>query len=347
MTSSKRSSGRPVRIGWDISTKTDPDAFDAYRAGLSDLYATSGFVGGKDAFFNRNAAWQFGGTVFGRGHSTGQTFTRSAAEIRRSGFDGIGMYLDLGGGKADADGRNTPTAPGTVVFRDLTRPSSSQYDRIDLVVTIIPREIAPEWLLDPRMHGHGIDSASPAGRMLGAHLLSTAEVADELDHPGGLAAIDAALVLAQQSVGPMAVMTPEQARAAHRTVRQMAIEVIERDLMNPDLTADRIAVALGVSRSTLYRAFDAAGGVMVSIQRRRLARAYALLRQRRGRSPTVAEIAHDCGFSSESHFSRAFGDRYDLSPGELGSESIEGAPGPGPLDERVRHDLFMDWLRSQ
>jgi len=344
MPSNRRSSERPVRIAWDISTRDDPDAFDAYRAGLSHLYATSDFAGGKEAFFNRNVAWQFGGTVFGRGHSTGQTFTRSAAEIRRSGFDGIGMYLDLGGGKADADGRSAPTAPGTVVFRDLTRPSASQYDRIDLVVTIIPREVAPEWLLDPRMHGHGIDSTSPAGRMLGAHLLSTVSVADDLDHEGGLAAIDAALVLAQQSVGPIGVMTTEQARAAYRTVRQLAIEVIERNLLSPDLTADRIAVELGVSRSTLYRAFEASGGVMVSIQRRRLAMAYALLRQRQGRSPTVAEIAHDCGFSSESHFSRAFRDLYDLSPGELGAASIEIKP---RSMDGVRHDLFMDWLRSQ
>lgn len=338
-------SGRPARIAWDISTKSNPDAFDTYRAGLADLYATSDFAGGKDAFFNRNTAWQFGGTVFGRGESTGQTFTRSATEIRRSGFDGIGMYLDMGGGSADADGRDAPTSPGTVVFRDLTRPARSRYDRIDLVVTVIPREIAPEWLLDPRMHGHGIDSASPAGRMLGAHLMSTVAVADDLGHEGGLAAIDAALVLAQQSVGLIGVMTPEQARAAYRTVRQLAIDVIERNLLSPDLTADGIALQLGMSRSTLYRAFEASGGVMVSIQRRRLARAYALLRQRVGRSPTVAEIAHDCGFASESHFSRAFRDRYDLSPGELGADSVEIKP--RPLIENVRHDLFMDWLRGQ
>lgn len=345
MVSRKNDSRRPVRLAWDISTETDPDAFDAYREGLEALYTTSDFAGGKEAFFNRNVAWQFEGTVFGRGHSTGQSFTRTEGHIRRSGFDGIGMYLDLGGGVGDADGVETPTKPGTVVFRDLTRPSRSKYDRIDLVVTIIPREVAPEWLLDPRMHGHGIDSSSPAGRMLAAHLLSTVSVADDLDHEGGVAAIDAALLLAQQTVGKAGVMTAEQARAAHRTVRQLAIKVIERDLLSPDLTADRIAVELGVSRSTLYRAFETSGGVMVSIQRRRLARAYAMLRQRQGRSPTVAEIAHDCGFSSESHFSRAFRDLYDLSPGELGAAALEVKP--RPLDEHVRHDLFMDWLRSQ
>lgn len=345
MPSNRRSSERPVRLAWNISTEADPDAFDAYRDGLSDLYVTTDFAGGKGSFYNRNIAWQFGGTVFGRGHSTGQTFIRSPAEIRRSGFDGIGMYLDLAGSLGDADGRSAPTAPGTIVFRDLTRPSRSRYDRIDLVVTIIPREVAPEWLLDPRMHGHAIDSASPAGRMLAAHLLSTVAVADELDHEGGLAAIDAALLLAQQTVGKTASMTAEQARAAHRTVRLLAIEVIERNLLSPDLTADRIALELGVSRSTLYRAFEASGGVVVSIQRRRLALAYAILRQRQGRSPTVAEIAHDCGFSSESHFSRAFRDRYDLSPGELGPAAVETRA--RPLSGRVRHDMFMDWLRSQ
>jgi len=334
----------PRRIGWDISSRTDPDAFDAYRAGLSDLYATSDFVGGKEAFFNRNLAWQFGGTVFGRGHSTGQTFTRTAAEIRRSGFNGIGMYLDLGGARGVADDRSAVTRPGDVTFRDLTRPSAAHYERIDLVVTVIPREVAPEWLLSPRMHGHTIDGRSAAGRMLAAHLLSTVAVADDLSHENGLAAIDAALILAQQSIGKTQAMTADQARAAHRTVRQLAIEVIESNLLNPDLSADWIARRLGVSRSTLYRAFEASGGVMVSIQRRRLAHAYALLRQRQGRSPTVAEIAHNCGFSSESHFSRAFRDRYDLSPGELGAPA---APPVSRSEDRIHHERLMDWLRGQ
>lgn len=345
MASSRRWSEPPTRIAWDISSKTDPDAFDAYRAGLSDLYATSDFAGGKEAFFNRNLAWQFGGTVFGRGHSTGQTFTRTASEIRRSGFDGIGMYLDLGGARGVADDRSAVTRPGDVTFRDLTRPSTSRYERIDLVVTIIPREVAPDWLLDPRMHGHTIDGASPAGRMLGAHLLSTVGVADDLTHEGGLAAIDAALVLAQQSIGKNPGMTADQSRAAYRTIRQLAIEVIEGNLLSPELTADWMAGRLGVSRSTLYRAFEASGGVMVSIQRRRLARAYALLRQRQGRSPTVAEIAHDCGFFSESHFSRAFRDRYDLSPGELGAPAAPS--GVRPTENRIHHERLMDWLRGQ
>ena len=344
MTSSSPPSARPARIAWDISSATDPDAFDAYREGLADLYATSEFAGGKPAFFNRNIAYQFGSTVFGQGHSTGQTFSRSATEIRRSGFDGISMFLDRAGLVGDIDGKSVSSTGGAVHFRDLTRTSVSQMERIDLVVTVIPREIAPEWLLDPRMHGHSIDAGSAAGRMLAAHLLSTAGMAQDLDHGDGLAAIDAALVLAQQSIGAAGRMSPEQAKAAHRTIRQMAIDVIERNLLSPELTADFVARSLGLSRSTLYRAFEPAGGVMVSIQRRRLARAFVRLRVRQGRNPSVAQIAHDCGFSSESHFSRAFRDRYDISPGELGGARDEATIVPA---EKIGHDILVDWLRSQ
>lgn len=336
---------KPARIAWDISTAADPDALDSYREGLADLYATSDFTGGKAAFFNRNVAYQFGGVVFGQGASTGQTFTRSAAEVRRSGFDGISMFLDRSGLVGDIDGKNVATGGGAIHFRDLTRTAVSQLQSIDLVVTVIPREIAPEWLLDRRMHGHSIDRSSPAGRMLAAHLLSTAGMAGDLDHGDGLAAVDAALVLAQQSIGVAGAMTPDQARAAYRTIRQMAIDLIERNLLNPDLTADFLAQGLGVSRSTLYRAFEPAGGVMASIQRRRLARAFVRLRLRKGRNPSVAQIAHDCGFASESHFSRAFRDRYDISPGELGAE--RHAMAPPPSAERIAHDVLVDWLRSQ
>jgi AraC-like DNA-binding protein len=128
-------------------------------------------------------------------------------------------------------------------------------------------------------------------------------------------------------------------------VRHLAIAMMERELLSRDLTPDRIAVTLGVSRSTLYRAFEAAGGVITSIQRRRLAHAYALLRQRQGRTPTVADIAYVCGFASESHFGRAFRDRFDISPGDLGV-GREGIM-PVPVGDQFRHDVCMDWLRSQ
>ena len=314
MVTGKTSSERPARLAWNISSDTDPDALDAYREGLSDLYAVSDIDGERGSFFNRNVAYQFGNTVFGSGGSVGQTMARTAAEIRRSGFDGVSMILDRGGMRGDVDGVRISSAPGTIHFRHLSRVSATNLSRVDLVVTVLPREIVPEWLLDPRFHGHTIAPGTATGRMLNAHLAGTAEIASELSHAEGLAAINAALVLAQCSTGQSDVMPAEQARAAYRTVRQMAIDVIEKNLLNPALTPDSIARSLGVSRSTLYRAFEAAGGVVSSIQRRRLARAYTLLRRRIGRTPSVAQIAHECGFASESHFSRAFRERYGLPP---------------------------------
>ncbi len=344
MASPERVSERPLRLSWDISTKTDPDALDAYRAGMSDLYDTSNFADGRPAFFNRTATWQFGSTVFGRSESNGQTLSRSEVEIRRSGFDGICMFLDRAGLAADMDGRRVVAGPNAIHFRDLTRASISHLIRIDMVVTIIPRELAPEWLLDPRIHGHCIDGGSTTGRMLAAHLVSTVGMADELDHEGGSAAVEAAFMLARQSIGRTGVLTANQANAAYRTVRHLAIAMIERELLSRDLTPDRIAAALGVSRSTLYRAFEAAGGVIASIQRRRLSHAYALLRQRPGRTPTVADIAFSCGFASESHFSRVFRDRFDIAPGDLGVGRADLKP---RSTGEHRHDVCMDWLRSQ
>ncbi len=336
---------RPERIGWSISASSHPDALDLYREGLAPLYATSDFEGGESAFFNTSVSWRFGATVFGWGKSTGQTFTRSADEIRRSGFDGISIFLDGSVLKADADGRNISTNPGTIHFRDLARPAVSRVTSTDLIVTVIPRETAPDWLLDPAIHGHTIASDTACGRLLAAHLGATCELADQMTRNDGLAAIDAALILAERSVRPAARMTHEQAQSAYRTVRKMAAEVIERKIADPALDANHIAQALGISRATLYRAFEPAGGVMASIQRRRLARAYGLLRLRTDKATTVAQVAYGCGFISESHFSRAFRDRYGCAPGELGG--MTPPPTENLHKDGIRHDLFMDWLRSQ
>ncbi|MBC6982151.1 AraC family transcriptional regulator [Caulobacter sp. 17J80-11] len=330
---------RPPRLAWSISSASDPDAIDAYRDSLADLYAVTDLGGGPAGFFNKASSYQFGSTVFGIGASVGQTMRRSAHELRRSGFDGVSIFLNGGAVVGDVDGRDLRAGRGAIHFRDLSRPSNSRAEHVDAIMTVIPREVAPDWLLAGAMHGHAIEATTPAGRMLAAHLRAIAEVADELDTADGLAAIDAALVLARRSIGAAQAMSPDEAQAAYRTVRRMAIEVIDQRLLDRDLNADLIAAHLGVSRATLYRAFESSGGVAVGIQRRRLARAYAILRQRKGTSPTVADVGFDCGFASESHFSRAFRERYGIAPGELGTPEGQAL--------KVRHDVVMDWLRAQ
>jgi AraC-like DNA-binding protein len=93
---------------------------------------------------------------------------------------------------------------------------------------------------------------------------------------------------------------------------------IQHNLLEPSLNPARISEALGVSRSTLYRLFEPLGGVTGYVWERRLqlARA-ALLDPKRVRR--ISEIAFQCGFSSEAHFSRSFRKAFNIRPSDLRS----------------------------
>jgi signal transduction histidine kinase/CheY-like chemotaxis protein len=96
-----------------------------------------------------------------------------------------------------------------------------------------------------------------------------------------------------------------------RTVR----EAIEEHLADPDLDVDRLADAVAVSRSTLYRRLKDEIGTPPSefIRQVRLEHGARLLREEKG---TVSEVAYAVGFSSLSYFSRSFREHVGQSPSE-------------------------------
>lgn len=107
-----------------------------------------------------------------------------------------------------------------------------------------------------------------------------------------------------------------------------AASYIERNLISQDLTPDRVAEAIHVSRSVLYRLFSASGGVRRYILQARLERAWSLLADR-APAQRVSEVAYASGFQSEAHFCRAFRRAFGVTPGFVkGRQGLKRRPGP-------------------
>jgi len=93
---------------------------------------------------------------------------------------------------------------------------------------------------------------------------------------------------------------------------------IGEHLDDDSLHADDIAREVGISERHLRRLFAAQDeSVADYVLARRLDRARQALLDPRLRSCTVAETAYRCGFASHAHFSRAFKQRYGVTPSEL------------------------------
>ena len=335
-----------MKVSWDVASERDPDAYESYRAGLTDWYDVAG-VGnrGRTGFASRTTAFQLGDAILARARSVEQILTRDASRIRRSGLDSLTIIFDRGGFVGETDGRGVRSRPGTVLFRDTVRPSVTHWNHIDIIKLDLPRETAPTWMLGGGFHGLSLGDDTAAGRLIAGHLTTLVEVADGLNAAEGAAAIETTLALSERLLGKAVTLTPPQAAAAYRTVRRLAVDAIDRRLFDPALTVEGVARETGVSRATLYRAFDSTGGVRACIQARRLDRALGALAARRGRTPSISDIAHAHGFASDAHFSRAFRNRFGQAPGEIaGTAANDDAPSMivtgGP-----RHDLILDWLR--
>lgn len=340
MSTSDRSVARPGIAAWRITADDNPYAEEFYRGAIRDWYAVS-HLDPDRAFFTDNLIYQFGDYVIGRGRSVGQMLVRGPDQIRRSGLDSVAVMLDLAGMKGDADGRDVNAPPGSFHLRDLARPSGFRVDAVDAIVLAMPRDRAPAWLVDQNVHGMNMDGTPQISRLLTGHLMALLDAAPGLSVEEGVVSIEAALVMAERAFKNTGQLTTTQSAAVYRRLRASAVAQIDRKLHEPDLKIDQLVRALGASRATLFRAFASSGGINLYIKQRRLERARAALLARGGRHPSVAEIGRAHGFTSESHFSRSFQDRFGHRPGVLQAPVAAAPPGdPGG----IRYDLVLGWI---
>lgn len=334
-------------ISWEVSTRTVPDAFERYVFGMADLYEVSG-VSDHDRlnFYNHSRTTMTDLGAVGHGRSVRQTLARSPATLRRSDVDGLNLLVNRAAVVGDADGRSILAAPGAVQLRDLSRPVASRLDLVDVTTLIVPRTVAPACLLSRGAHGAIIPPEAPGARLLTAHLTSLEQLSASLTGDEVEAGIQAMLMLAARISGFDLALAPTDVAALQRSVRRLAKAFIEARLAAGDaaIASDAVARAAGVSRTSLYRAFDEEGGVNRYIQDRRLHHARRALRQRSGPTPTIADIAYSYGFASASHFSRQFRARFGYSPSEV--EPITPPRDVSMSDGPIRHDILVDWLKT-
>ena len=103
--------------------------------------------------------------------------------------------------------------------------------------------------------------------------------------------------------------------AAQRFAERLE-QALDTHLGDPGFGVVELANALHVDRATLFRRVRGSFQTTPSelLRERRLARAEALLRARRG---NVSEIAYAVGFDNLSHFSQAFRKRFGVAPSSL------------------------------
>jgi AraC-like DNA-binding protein len=174
--------------------------------------------------------------------------------------------------------------------------------------------ILPARIVAPLLGGRSVvgSARSAEARLLMAHVNLLSELACDLTPAGLLAARDALLELVRGAL--RREFDDAEPRLALALARA-AMELADSRLAAPELSPASLARSLNVSVRTLQRAFTAAGEPATAyIRRRRLEQARLELASHR--RPSISEVAARWQFADSSHFTRAFKDRYALTPAE-------------------------------
>lgn len=262
---------------------------------------------------------------------SGQYFERTAAMARADGFDDLGISVRFrGAARGEMNGASLVGESGSIVLSDMAQAQRHVSEASSSVYFSLPRAFAEQFL--PNVETlHGLTIAPDAAALLREHLTQIWRNARLLraDQGPRLAAtvMDLlAVAVAQEQGGCVAPDAAAEAALARARAE------IEARLGSATLTVASLCRILGVSRSALYRLFEAEGGVQAYITRRRLERVAVTLSEA-GDRDRIADIAERWGFCDAAYLGRLFRERFGMTPSDYRAFSrlrTESSSSPAP-----------------
>lgn len=241
---------------------------------------------------------------------------RSDALVRRSSADHVSLVYLLEGEEWIQQGRQECIIrSGDLTMWDATRPAQFRCtQRVHQLSLLLPKAMLANYV-------PGLEAAcairlpgdTGVAKVLGAHMQL---IHDQMDRvraelqPGLIRATIELLATALNAE------TGEEGPANLRAglLAQVKAYILDR-ITDPDLTPTAVARAFRISTRYLHRIFEDTGRTVGEwIRELRLERCRAALADPVQANLPVTEIAFKNGFSSVSHFSRAFRARYEMTP---------------------------------
>jgi AraC-like DNA-binding protein len=321
------------------------ERFDLWRAVLSATHEAQLPQDSDPAAFRAYArGWHLGQSLVVETRVSAQHLSRLPRTIRADELDHYIIRLQRQGSwTGEVDGRTVEAGCGSVTVLDGTRDERERHQhRKRQCHSAARRARRPAAAVrharprPPRRHG-GVARSHLVSLVLNLPRVQTADAGHVARATLSLAA--ACLAPSRDTVARAAAPL-ELARLAQ--IRRY----VDRHLCSPELSLQSICQALGLSRSTLYALCEPMGGVAAFIQQRRLDRIHAILADPRDRR-RISEIAHQHGFVSDAHFSRAFRRAFGASPRDARDTGMSRRPrfGDAGYVTGLSIDAYESWVR--
>lgn len=337
-------------LNYSASGDTDSDRFKSWQELLASLFrVTRPFHRPEHSFFASLTVYHLGLALVLHGKSDAVRYSRSDTRTLRDDLDHLFIHVcSQGGGRLRHSGEASRLSHLDVGIVDLASPLDFVAYASESVSLVLPRSLlSPSAGELDRQHGRILLRDTPVGGLLGQHIVTLCQTAPRLWLHEAVALARVTANLADTCLAIGAVSQPAPATAPHRSLVRSIRRHIEERLHQPELTPEELAGAFRISRSQLYRLFEASGGVRHYISRRRLRRALLDICSPAFRHRRIGDIAYDLGFRNEAHFSRIFHEAFGKSPraaraaGRRGDAEWLTAASPASSSNQLEH-----WLRE-
>lgn len=274
-----------------------------------------------------------------------QTGFRSKDLVRRSSLDHYAIELCLESDLYLCEGRDgtAEIGAGSIVLLDLGQASALTTTNSTSITLTVPRAVLDRHCPDvERLHGTRIGGPGCA-QLLADHMRSLYHHLSFMTQPEADMAAQATIALVSACLAPSAERLGQASAIIDRTTLARARRYIESRIDDPRLTPKTICAAVGTSRSNLYQLFQPSGGVARYIQERRLRRIHAALRDP-AEWRSISELAYAGGFTSATHFSRAFRNLFGCSARDI--RDFARQPVMPPPRQAAPETFIEDWLQN-
>ncbi|APG08064.1 AraC-like DNA-binding protein [Bradyrhizobium elkanii] len=278
--------------------------------------------------------------------ATDQEYDRTPAHVARGAMDHFQITLCVEGEMRFSSGRREVTmGPGAICLIDMAQPNRTVLrgggSRTRLMAIILQRAmLAPRLAHPDSATATLLPSNHPHTRLLASHYAALTLPA-EPEAGSAEATIDAIADIVAAAAGG----TADIAAGVERAERHLYLAMIKRriadNLETDALTADELCRHFQISRATLYRLFEADGGLSHYVREQRLNLAFRQLISPSAEDTRLIDLAVGMRFSSDSTFIRAFRRKFGLTPGELRelADNWLRETGAVPTIDTVLHQL--------
>ncbi|MEW6641733.1 MAG: helix-turn-helix domain-containing protein [Pseudomonadota bacterium] len=336
------------KLTYAISSATTPHAVAQWRDNLSQVVEAS--IASEDAphFHAHLSASAVGHALFMETQSGPQIMERSRSLIRANEFDHLSIcVVQSGEHRADQNGTSVALKPGDVLFTHHARPSKGAYSTFKCLRLHLPRSMAPAFLRDRDVNGVVLKGDLASTRLLSRHIEELWASLTELAADEISASVDAAFLIATGNLQANVSLAPHHREAIGRTFKHTIQAFIDERLDDPRLGPDMICASFHISKSKLYRLFEAEGGIASYITACRLDHCWQQLRSGGPHVASIGRLAYAHGFNSDVSFSRAFRRRFGASPREV-RDAVAPVRYGGAGDEAAlsTEARIMGWYRD-